>query len=207
MFTILLNDNFEHRVYAEKSEKSSLEHMQTSMKHRVHILGYVLSTVIVLFAPVETLGQFKLTVVEKMVQTAHPLPNITHDRLKHILSTKDSNQVVIFDVREEEEYVVSHIRRAIRVDADISSEEFVKLHGNMIKGKLVVFYCSVGYRSSIALERLKTSIIHNGAIQVANLLGGIFRWFNEGNAVVNTKGPTNEMHPYNQYWGKLVQKR
>jgi len=187
--------------------KTSSEQMQTSMKHRVHILGFVVSTVIVLIVPIETFGQFKLTVVEKMVQTAHPLPNITYDRLRQILSTKDSNQVVLFDVREEDEYVVSHIRRAIRLDPSISSEDFIKLHGNIIKGKLVVFYCSVGYRSSIALERLKTSIIHNGAVQVANLLGGIFRWFNEGNPVVNVKGLTNEMHPHNQYWGKLVQKR
>ncbi len=177
------------------------------MKHNSYIFRFFASTIIVLFAQQEAKAQFKLTVVEKMVQTAHPLPNITYDRLRQILSTKDSNQVVIFDLREEDEYAMSHIRKSIHLDGEISQEEFIKQYGPSIRGKLVIFYCSVGYRSSIALERLKNVLMQSGAVQIANLLGGIFRWFNEGNAVVNAKGITNEMHPHNQYWGKLVHKR
>lgn len=177
------------------------------MKHNSYIFGFFASTIFVLFAQQEALAQFKLTVVEKMVQTSHPLPNITHDRLRQILSTKDSNQVIIFDLREADEYAISHIRKSVHLDGDISQEEFIKQYGPSIRGKLVIFYCSVGYRSSIALERLKNAMMQSGAVQIANLLGGIFRWFNEGNPVVNTKGITNDMHPHNQYWGKLVQKR
>ncbi len=81
------------------------------MKHNSYIFSFFASTIIVLFAQHDAKGQFKLTVVEKMVQTAHPLPNITHERLRQILSTKDSNQVIIFDLREEDEYAVSHIRK------------------------------------------------------------------------------------------------
>lgn len=160
-----------------------------------------------LCAPSKATAQFKLTVVEKMVQTAHPVPNISHDRLKQILNSKDSNQVVIFDVRETDEYKTSHLRKAININSEITETEFVRQYGALVKGKLVVFYCSVGYRSSIALERLSNVFRQLGVVQVANLLGGIFRWYNEGNTVVNTKGQTNDMHPYNEHWGKLVQKR
>ena len=55
------------------------------MKHNSYIFSFFASTILVLFTQQEAVAQFKLTVVEKMVQTEHPLPNITHDRLRHIL--------------------------------------------------------------------------------------------------------------------------
>ncbi len=177
------------------------------MKKSVFTISVVFGFACMLIIPAEVSAQFKLTVVEKMVQNAHPVPNISHDRLKQILASKDSNQVVIFDVREPEEYKMSHVRKAVNISSEISESDFARLYGTAIKGKLVVFYCSVGYRSSICLERLKNVFKQYNAVQIANLLGGIFRWYNEGNLVVNAKGQTNDMHPYNQHWGKLVQKR
>lgn len=177
------------------------------MKKSVFTISVVFGFACMLIIPAKVSAQFKLTVVEKMVQNAHPVPNISHDRLKQILTSKDSNQVVIFDVREPEEYKVSHLKRAINIGAEMSEAEFARLYGSVIKGKLVVFYCSVGYRSSICLERLKNVFKQYNAVQVANLLGGIFRWYNEGNTVVNVKGQTTDIHPYNQHWGRLVQKR
>src|SRR4051794_35117231 len=57
----------------------------------------------------------------------------------------DSQRVppLIFDVRSEKEYQVSHLRGAVRVDSGNVS----KVIGTD-RNRPMVFYCSVGYRSS-----------------------------------------------------------
>ena len=160
-----------------------------------------------LFTPLRLLAQPALALVEKTVATAHPVANITFDALKTTLASKDSNSTVLFDTRQPDEYKTSHIRSAIRLDPNMDAARFIKDYGSLIQNKKVVFYCSVGYRSSIFIERLQKQNAPTGALSLTNLQGGIFRWYNDNNAVVDHSGTTDAIHPYDKFWGKLIKPR
>ncbi|MFK7913898.1 MAG: hypothetical protein AB8B93_08295, partial [Pseudomonadales bacterium] len=36
---------------------------------------------------------------------------------------------------------------------------------------------------------------------IMNLSGSIFEWFNSGRPLTNSSGETDEVHPYNAWWG------
>ncbi|MDA7947449.1 MAG: rhodanese-like domain-containing protein [Hyphomicrobiaceae bacterium] len=114
--------------------------------------------------------------------------------------------VLLLDVREEDEYAVSHLADAVRVDPDIWRGTFMNRFGENVRGKTVVFYCSVGVRSSRLAERVRTTLKEQGAKAVYNLDGGIFAWHNERRPLVNAKGETDFVHPFDSYWGQLVKR-
>ncbi len=112
--------------------------------------------------------------------------------------------LAIFDVRENAEYRVSRIPGAVRVDPRIWHSRFLALHGAAVDGKDVVFYCSVGARSSRLAKSVGAALEQKGARAVYNLEGGIFRWHNDSRSLLNDAGPTAFVHPYDPSWGKLV---
>ena len=152
-------------------------------------------------------AQPALAAIEKTVALVHPVPNIAVGELEEKLASGDSAKLVLFDTRRLEEYKPSHIRLAIQLDPDMTAKEFIKKYGAEIKGKQVVFYCSVGYRSSIFVERVQERALASGALSLANLRGGIFRWYNENKALVDQRGGTDAIHPYDRFWGRLIEKR
>lgn len=111
---------------------------------------------------------------------------------------------VIFDVREEAEYAVSRLPGAVRVDPGLWQSTFVQRYGSLVKDKIVVFYCSVGVRSSRLAARVQDVAPQLGARSIHNLAGGIFRWHGEKRTLVDTRGATDAVHPYNATWGKLL---
>lgn len=118
-----------------------------------------------------------------------------------------SKPVLIFDVREKSEYNVSRIPGAVRIDPGVWSSTFLRAHANKVKGKNVVFYCSVGVRSSKLAKRVQTALMAKGATGVYNLRGGVFRWHNQSRVLEDAKGKTPYVHPYDRYWGKLVNRK
>lgn len=118
--------------------------------------------------------------------------------------TIPSDDVVIFDVREQSEFDISHLAGAVHVSPGISSREFISNFNEMLEGKTVIFYCSVGQRSSDLAERVQDSLASSATIEVYNLQGGIFNWHNEKRALVSEAGATDYVHPYNSYWGRLL---
>ena len=144
---------------------------------------------------VKELAEFHLTIVEKF------------DKVAHIeaasLESMESSDLVIFDVRESDEFAVSHLPGAIRVSPDISRDSFLKHYADITGGKTSVFYCSVGYRSSALAEDVQRSL----SSPVYNLVGGIFNWHNQHREVVNHQGTTDAIHPYNQYWGRFLSRQ
>ena len=108
------------------------------------------------------------------------------------------NEVYIFDAREEEEYLTSHIKGARYLGYKKFDEQ--KLAG-VPKNAKVVVYCSVGYRSEKIGERLQKM----GFTDVSNLYGSIFEWVNRGYPVVGQNGePTRRIHTYNAKWSQWV---
>lgn len=120
---------------------------------------------------------------------------------------KTDKSIVIFDAREEAEYKVSHIPGAERIDPGIWNWTFNRKYADRLKGKTVVFYCSVGVRSSKLAAMVQKSLAEKGAKGVYNLRGGIFRWHNDKRPLVNAKGKTPLVHPYDKYWGRLINRQ
>jgi rhodanese-related sulfurtransferase len=119
-------------------------------------------------------------------------------------SKLNHEKTIVFDVREQNEFDVSHLSQAIQVDPGISTHSFINSYKEQVAGKDVVFYCSVGQRSSVLASRLKSVLIEQGATKVYNLKGGIFRWRNEKKELIQDKKPTPLIHPYNPLWGLLI---
>lgn len=112
--------------------------------------------------------------------------------------------LILLDVRQPEEYAISHLQGAVRVDPGADLAQVLAQLGDIPRGARVVAYCSVGVRSSRLAERVKPALIARGAAQVANLRGGIFAWHNEGRPLVDAQGPTAAVHGYDARWGRLL---
>jgi rhodanese-related sulfurtransferase len=139
-----------------------------------------------------------------MADVAERWPDIPHIAVPEAAAKMESGNVVLFDVREGEEYAVSHLPGAIHVDPGTSSDDFLSKFANRVDGKDVVFYCSVGVRSSKLAARVKSQLAEGGATGVYDLAGGIFAWHSERRPLVNASGPTDYVHPFNASWGRLV---
>ncbi len=143
--------------------------------------------------------------VEQKVAFRYDVEEIRVETLAERL--REGKAPLLLDVRSEEEYDVSRIRGAVRVEPDLSTEAFLDRHGARIQGKDPVFYCSVGERSARLAERVREPALAAGALSVANLRGGLFRWYNEGHPVVDARGETDAVHPYGPEWEHLIERR
>lgn len=101
---------------------------------------------------------------------------------------EEGADVMLIDVRPEEEYDVSHLPGAHRAGA------------RPAPGQAVVVYCSLGVRSADYAERLVSE-----GVDVLNLDGGIFAWANAGRPMENEGGATHEVHPYNHFFGLFLE--
>ena len=118
------------------------------------------------------------------------VPTITVDELKEI----ESDEILILDTREKQEFRISRIPNAVHVghkNFDMNEIKSIK------HDRTIVVYCSVGVRSEQIGEKLQDA----GFTNVKNLYGGIFEWVNQGEDVVNKKGTTQNIHPYSSFWG------
>lgn len=141
---------------------------------------------------------------EKIMQDFPGIAHISSDELQHI----ETNKALIFDIRKTDEYNVSHIAGAILVSPKMSANSFLEKYNDAAKGKTVIFYCSVGQRSSIFANRVQDGLKNSGTVAVFNLKGGLFDWHNENLPLVTTSNePTEYIHPYNQFWGRMVNQK
>ena len=111
-------------------------------------------------------------------------------------------------MRRASEFDVSHLEDAVQIDPGISAADFSEQYKDEINGKTVVFYCSVGRRSSRLAERVDTVLTENNAAASYNLIGGLFQWSNDGRSMMSPTGQsTNAIHPYNPYWARLIENK
>ena len=123
------------------------------------------------------------------------IPRISSNELVNWLAD-DIRPPVLIDVRQREEYEISHLPNALHLptveavqQADIPTDE------------TLVLYCSVGYRSAQVARRLR----ENGYKNLMNLGGGIFEWYNQRHPVVADGQRVKQVHPYSQSWGMLLE--
>jgi len=107
-------------------------------------------------------------------------------------------QPVVLDARTPEEYAVSHLQGAVRIDPYRPSLRPLR---GFPKDTAIVLYSSVGYRGARVADFLK----RQGYTRVFNLDGGQFRWVNAGRPVFRQDRPTTEVHPYDPTWGLLLE--
>lgn len=120
-------------------------------------------------------------------------------------AARDPREYLIVDVREAEEFAVSHLHDALRIDPDAQSGaalDAIRAHRD---GRPVLFYCSVGVRSSQMALRLQKALKAEGAASI-NLKGGLFRWASLGLPLENAEGSTRAVHGFDQHWAKLAPK-
>ncbi|MGI9421585.1 MAG: rhodanese-like domain-containing protein [Hyphomicrobiaceae bacterium] len=130
-------------------------------------------------------------------------PNVAHVTTTQ-LAKSGGRHTLLFDVRERDEFAVSHLADAVRVSPDITERDFLANYGDRVTGLRVVFYCSVGMRSSALAQRVQDVLIARGARSVRNLQGGLFQWRNERRRLTRNRSVTTAIHPYNTYWGRLI---
>lgn len=109
-------------------------------------------------------------------------------------AARDTAGILFLDAREPREYQVSHLAGAWPVGYDHFDLQSVQ---QLPRDRRIVVYCSVGYRSEKIAERLLAA----GFTNVANLYGGIFEWVNQGQLVVDDRGPTQRVHAFDKTWG------
>jgi rhodanese-related sulfurtransferase len=122
---------------------------------------------------------------------------ISTSELADWLANKRRPAPVLLDVRTLEEWNVSHLPAARRVEPNASAESAA---AGLAKETAIVTYCAVGYRSAEMAERLRAA----GFTNVHNLEGSIFQWANEHRPLVHDNERVTQVHPYNSFWGRLV---
>ena len=168
--------------------------------HWRFVPGVMLSLAVAATAPV--LGESDTEEgMAKMIATVRAkfpgVPQLRPADLAALLENKKAVAPQLLDIREPDEFAVSHLRGAINVSPDASATEAMK---KIDPARPVVVYCSVGYRSSRLAERL----IAAGFKNVSNLEGSIFAWANEGRALEKDGQPARTVHPYNAVFGRLL---
>lgn len=134
-----------------------------------------------------------LALVTELIRLEQPEVRwITGEELAHA-----TQPLVLLDVRRQDEFAVSHLAGARRLEPGTSIPPDVLL---LARGTPIVAYCAVGRRSAALALALQAA----GFTDVRNLEGSLFRWANEGRPMVNQGGATTKVHPYNVLWGLLL---
>jgi rhodanese-related sulfurtransferase len=109
-------------------------------------------------------------------------------------------QPVVLDARTAEEYGVSHLAGALRIEP---YRPLLRPLRGFPKDTAIVVYSSAGYRGA----RVASWLAGQGYSEVTNLEGGLFRWANDGRPMFRNDRPTLEVHPYNPKWGLLLESK
>jgi len=175
---------------------------------RVIYIGFIVVTLTIIATMSSAGDKVKMTPLGELHQKIMTdYPSMSHISRTELEKQLTSDAFLILDIRPAKEYNVSHIAGALQVDPDISSESFRTRYGKAVKNKRLIVYCSVGHRSSDLGERLQNTALNAGAVSVQNMEGGLFGWHNDNRPLVNASGSTSGIHPYNAFWGRLIENK
>ncbi len=107
-------------------------------------------------------------------------------------------QPVVLDARTADEFAVSHLAGAVRIDP---YRPLLRPLRDFSKDTAIVVYASVGYRGA----RVAHWLAGQGYTSVYNLEGSLFQWANEGRPLFRNDRPTAEVHPYDPNWGLMLE--
>lgn len=131
-------------------------------------------------------------------QTFPDVPQLTTWQLADKLERGEP--VLLLDARSTAEFRVSHLAGAVRAQSVAAALNAIRAD---MQDATIVVYCSVGYRSSRLVSRLQAQGVEN----VFNLEGSLFAWANEERPLVRGDETVSRVHPYNDDWRQLLNKR
>ena len=135
---------------------------------------------------------------DTLAEIRETFPNVAHLTTRQLADKQSRGEpVLLLDARAAEEFQVSHLHGAVRATTVRTALDTIQADSRQ---PTVVVYCSVGYRSSRLVSRLKARGVKN----VFNLEGSLFQWANEGRPLVRGDQPATRVHPYDDDWGMLL---
>lgn len=142
----------------------------------------------------------RLADIKAQIREEFPdVSQLSTQALERWLST-GARTPLLLDARESEEFAVSRLRNAQLAP---SAREALALLADTPKNQLIVAYCLVGYRSAALAQELAA----RGFTNVYNLEGSLFEWANRGLPVYRDGRPVEKVHPYNWWWGRLLDEK
>lgn len=139
------------------------------------------------------------SVDEKIEREFPAVQAVSTEVLLRRYESLSGNLPVIIDVREGDEFRVSHLDDALNLESADAIADLIARRG-LGKDAEIVVYCSVGYRSAAVAADLQ----ERGFTQVLNLEHSLFEWANLGYPMINASGSTDKVHPFNRAWSVLV---
>lgn len=133
------------------------------------------------------------------MQIRDEFPTVEHISIAEFeqrLHTTTPAETLIIDVRKTEEFAVSHLKHAVNLE---NSEAILEL-AQQQQAEQIIIYCSVGYRSA----KMARTLEQQGWDDVVNLEGSIFEWANSGRPVFLADEEVEVVHPFDQFWGQLL---
>ena len=135
---------------------------------------------------------------DTLAEIRETFPDVPHLTTRQLADKQSRREpVLLLDARTAEEFQVSHIDGAVRATTVRVALDAIEADSRQ---PTVVVYCSVGYRSSRLVSRLKA----RGVKDVFNLEGSLFQWANEGRPLSRGGLPAKSVHPYDDDWGELL---
>lgn len=131
-------------------------------------------------------------------------PSVPRMEVAQLLKARTAKNLppIIFDVRFQDQYEVSHIQGAIHLNPATKIEKFAELYGDLIRlnpQRKILFYCYVGYNSFAIAEKIRVAF-PEWAGRVYALNGGVFAWYNQKNLLIDSAGPTPLIYPHDFMW-------
>jgi len=141
---------------------------------------------------------FTLEKVQDEIRARYPtVKHLSTSCLAALLAKQDN--IMLLDVREYQEYAVSHLPGAIQIEPlSASNQPGFRPSASAVRNKIVIFYCSVGLRSSRMASEVQGELKRSGALNVYNLDGGLFAWHNQNRVMANRNGRTEFVHPFDE---------
>jgi len=126
-----------------------------------------------------------------LAQNYSSVRHISTDELSRLLD--QGILPVIIDVREGDEFAVSHLPNAVNITS-VKEVDFPPTTP-------IVVYCSSGLKSAVFAKNLQ----ERGFTEVSNLRGSIFEWANKGYRLMRGDNEVTVVHPYNEKWSILLE--
>lgn len=101
----------------------------------------------------------------------------------------DKSDYILIDVRSKEEQEISMLPNAV---TSINFEKNIK----KFKGKKLIAYCTIGYRSGQFADKYKK-------LKIANLKDGLLAWSHNGGKFMKNGRETKKVHTYSKKWNFL----
>lgn len=170
--------------------------MKTAAKITFAALGCIGAAGVVLW----WLADHRRGVAWAVYVVRHRFPDVAHlppSSLAAWLQDTQRCAPQLVDARSEEEFAVSHLAGARRIDPESSAAAMLSTFDPQ---RSVVVYCSAGYRGATLARRLQLS----GRRDVWNLEGGIFAWANADYPLDQEGQAAPRVHPYSRIFSRLL---